>query len=404
MKILYVVPYVPNLIRVRPYNLIRHLAQRGHAITVAAIWTNLQERAALERLRSDGCQIIDHYVPGWRSLWNCVRALPSKTPLQAVYSWDASLARRVAELARPNGHPAFDVMHVEHLRGAQYGLFLKTRFHKLPVIWDSVDSISLLFRQAMMRSKSTFSRGLTRFELGRTERYEGWLLSQFERVVVTSPKDLQALLALLPSEQAQPAIDVLSNGVDLDYFKPDEGIAREPATVVASGKMSYHANIAMALRLVQEIMPSVWARQPEVKVWIVGKDPPRSIQNLAQHPNITVTGTVDDLRPYLRKATLAVTPVSYSAGIQNKVLEAMACGTPVISSPQAVSALSPLPEKDFLIAQTDAEFSESILRLLDSPALRREMMIAGRRYVEKKHDWAVIAGQLEKYYQEMMRN
>jgi glycosyltransferase involved in cell wall biosynthesis len=88
-------------------------------------------------------------------------------------------------------------------------------------------------------------------------------------------------------------ITVLRNGVDLEYFAPVEDIPRDPATLVISGKMSYHANVAMALQLVQEIMPKVWAKRPETRVCIVGKDPPKTIRQF-QNPNITVTGTVND--------------------------------------------------------------------------------------------------------------
>jgi len=86
-------------------------------------------------------------------------------------------------------------------------------------------------------------------------------------------------------------------------------------------------------------MPLVWEKRPDVKVWIVGKDPSPRLLAYAQNPNIQVTGTVDDMRPYLKKATLSAAPISYGVGIQNKVLEAMACAAPVIASQQAVSAL-----------------------------------------------------------------
>ncbi|MDH7487867.1 MAG: glycosyltransferase, partial [Anaerolineae bacterium] len=184
------------------------------------------------------------------------------------------------------------------------------------------------------------SRMLTAFELGRTRRYESWLPSQFDHTLVTSRIDRDALLALVGNgAERVRKISVLPNGVDLGYFVPDESLPRENDTLVVSGKMSYHANVTMVLDLVDKIMPHIWAVKPEVKLWIVGKDPTPEIKSLNQKNGITVTGTVDDIRPYLQRATLAVTPISYGVGIQNKVLEAMACGTPVVSTPQAVSTL-----------------------------------------------------------------
>ncbi len=403
MNILFVVPYVPNKIRVRPYNLIRHLAQLDHRITVLTIWTNEDERKTLQDLEGYCAQVKAVNLPTWRSVINCLLALPSSQPLQAVYSWDPNLAEDIYSLAaHTNGSGAFDVLHVEHLRGARYGIDLNSRLSgrqpPLPIVWDSVDSISLLFRQAMVQSKSMFSRGLTRFELSRTERYESWLLDQFDQVLVTSENDKNAFLSLSEHDGKESGVEVLPNGVDLGYFKPVEGIERNKKDIVLSGKMSYHANVTMVMGFVQDIMPHVWEKHADVQVWIVGKDPPQTLQVLAENSNIHVTGTVDDIRPYLQKATLSASPITYGAGIQNKVLEAMACETPVIATPQAVSALRVEAGKEILVADDTNSFAENVIALLEEPERREKIGKAGRRFVERNHDWAVIAARLEDVY------
>ena len=409
MNVLFVVPYVPDLIRVRPYNLIRHLSDRGHRVTVMTLWTNEQERDSLRQLGEYCDHVWAVYLPGWRSFWNSLIALPSRTPLQSVYCWHPALARMVVELSsRRNGRPGFDVIHIEHLRGARYGVQLKSNHldsnSEIPVIWDSVDSISALFRQAIIYSKSAFGRWLTRLELGRTESYEGWLISQFDRVLVTSSADKRALLAQVDSEQKQDKITILRNGVDLNYFTPDDHIPRESATLVVSGKMSYHANVTMSLHLVNQIMPRVWSVRDDVRVIIVGKDPPRSIRSLAQDPRITVTGTVKDIRSYLQRATLATAPLTYGTGVQNKVLEAMACATPVVATPQAVSALDVRPGEELMVARNSTEFAQAILELLNDPLRGRKIGQDGRSYVEKHHQWREIVVQLEEIYQQAINS
>lgn len=410
MNILYVVPYVPNLIRVRPYNLIKHLSARGHRLTVLTLWVDGREREGIEDLKNFCYQVKSVRVTRSRSLLNSLMALPTRTPLQAVYSWQPALARQVVHLAyQSSGKEAIDVVHVEHLRGAHYGLYLKSGLQRglpvsKPVVWDSVDSISLLFRQATTRSKTRFGRLLTRFELGRTERYEGWLLGQFDHTLVTSPADKEALLSLPVSNGLQPSeISVIPNGVDLAYFSEGEDISREPATLVVSGKMSYHANVTMTLHLVRDIMPLIWAKKPEVKLLVVGKDPAREISSLAENPAVIVTGTVDDIRPYLKRGTVAVAPIMYGAGIQNKVLEAMACATPVVSTPQAVSAIGAVAGQDVLVAQGAEAFAREVLCLLEDPQRRRQVGEAGRRYVESNHHWGRIAERLEGIYEEAVR-
>ncbi|MFC1923244.1 glycosyltransferase [Chloroflexota bacterium] len=191
---------------------------------------------------------------------------------------------------------------------------------------------------------------------------------------------------------------MLPNGVDLGYFTPDEGINRKNRDIVLSGKMSYHANITMVMEFMQDIMPHVWEKNADVQVWIVGKDPPQSLQVLANNPNIHVTGTVDDIRPYLQMATLSASPISYGAGIQNKVLEAMACATPVIATPQAVSALKVEAGKEILVAEDAHTFAEKVIALLEEPERREEIGKAGRKFVEQNHDWAVVAARLADVY------
>ena len=396
MEILFVVPYVPNLIRVRSYNLIRHLAARGHLVTVVTLATNASERSDVEALRPF-CQSVEaEAMPRWRSAWNCLLALPGQGPLQAVYSWQPALMERVQRLAE-----TADVVHVEHLRGARYGVSLKKLLPQRAVVWDSVDCISALFRQAARQSQKLASRWITRFELGRTERYEGWLAGQFDRVLVTSPVDREALLALRNGTSARGKISVLPNGVDLDYFKPYPQVERAPATVVISGKMSYHANVTMALHLVRDILPLIRGQRPDVRLCLVGKEPPRELLALAEDPAITVTGTVKDLRPYLQQATVAAAPLLYGVGIQNKVLEAMACGAPLVASPQAVSALQ-APLGDAVgVASTAKGFAEAVLALLADSERQRQAGAAGRRYVETHHSWGAVATQLEGVYHEI---
>lgn len=401
MDILFVVPYVPNLIRVRPYNLIRGLSARGHRLTVLTVWTDEREREEVERLRHYCTSVQAVHLPTWRSWLNCLRSLPGSTPLQAVYCWQPELMAYLA-----GAEYKADVVHIEHLRGAPYGLYLKSQLaragRRTPVIWDSVDCISLLFRQAAGRSTKPFSRWITRLELSRTEQYEGWLLGQFDQVLVTSRADKEALLSLLPSESVSSPISILPNGVDLDYFEPDPHEVREAATLVISGKMSYHANVTMLLHFAHEILPLIHARRPDVKLCVVGKDPPREVRALAQNPGIFVTGSVPDIRPYLRRATAAVAPLMYGVGIQNKVLEAMACATPVVSTPQAISALSVVPGRDVLVAREPGAFAETVLDLLASPQRQRQVGAAGRRYVETHQPWAAIAAQLEEVYNEVI--
>ena len=426
LKILYVVPYVPSRIRTRPFHLIKALALEGHRITLAAPWSNREEFAAFQELEGH-VSILAERIAFARSLWNCVCALPTARPFQASYSWCPQLAKRLTGKLETED---FDVVHVEHLRGVRYALHLNetvkaSGLRRPRLVWDSVDCISALFRHAAHESSDFRSRLASRLELARTEQLEGWLTTQFGEILLTSESDRRDLLQLAANwhqrngngkaASLSSRITVVPNGVDLEYFSPS-GEAREPLTLLISGKMSYHANVTAVLRFVHKVMPKIWAELPETRLWIVGKNPSRIIQKLGtpwmESPSlgilrggtsksrIQITGTVADIRPFLRKATVAVAPIQYGVGIQNKVLEAMACGTPVVATPQAVSALQVQSGRDLIIAENLQDLADSIISLLKNPGLRLKLAVSGRMYVEQQHEWRSIVRDLTEIYRD----
>ncbi len=387
MRILFVTPYIPSLVRVRPYNLLRALVRRGHAVTLLALMPPGDEGEALPELRA-WCEAV-HVVPLARqqTLLNGLRALPTSLPIQAAYSYSPAFSQIARDLLQ---RETFDVAHIEHLRGA----VLAESLGGLPVVFDSVDSIALLFEKVLKDAPSLKSRLIALLDLERTRRFEGTLTRRFRAVAVTSPTDRQALIN---SGCTPEGVTVIANGVDLEYFAAMD-MDRAPQRLVFTGKMSYHANVAAVEDLVHQIMPLVWAEQPEVQLEIVGKDPAPVIQVLGEDSRIKVTGYVPDMRPYLAQATAAVSTVRYGVGIQNKVLEAMAMGTPVVCSSQACSALKTRAGQDLLVGDSPASIARQILNLLDSPDTQAALGRAGRQYVETHHSWDQAAALFEGLY------
>jgi glycosyltransferase involved in cell wall biosynthesis len=226
--------------------------------------------------------------------------------------------------------------------------------------------------------------------------------SHFDHVCVTSSADKSAFEAL---GKVGAPITVLPNGVDLEYFAPADP-AQRGNSIVFSGKMSYHANVTAAHYLATQVMPLVWAVHPETRLVIAGSRPPKSIVKLAsEYPGrVTVTGYLPDLRKPLHEASIAAAPLLYGAGVQNKVLEAMACATPVVATSRATRALNVQPGIDCMVADTPQIFADALLRLLQDEALRQRIGAAGRRYVEMHHDWHVITTQLETIYRGVQCN
>jgi sugar transferase (PEP-CTERM/EpsH1 system associated) len=401
MRILFVTPYPPSRIRVRGYGFLKQL-RRSHEVTIAAQCASEQEQADVEKLRREGYEVVVVQESKKRSALRSGRALLGTTPLQVAYARSERFAEAVKQLYEQRG---FDAIHVEHLRGIAS---METLIGQYPCVWDAVDCISLLSKQTMAEGPSLSVRMVARVEYERTRRYEARMLSLLSSTIVTSERDRQAMIELrrlfsrdlFSSDEALGSgIQVIPNGVDLEYFHPMPQ-ERRRLNLVFSGKMSYHANIATAFYLYRQIMPLIWEQRPEATLTIVGSKPPKAIQALAQDRRVEVTGYVDDLRPYITRAEVMPCPMVYSVGIQNKALEAMALGTPVVVSRQAAESLGAQAGRDLLVADSAREFAQTTLRLLDDAEMRTSLAQHGRVYVEQRHDWQKIADRLADVYRQ----
>ena len=400
MRILYITPYPPSRIRVRSYGFLTQL-QRAHEVTVMMLCTSERELADAEALRSQGYHAVVARESKRQAIMRSGLALASTRSLHVAYASSTRFTQAIQNLC---AQQCFDVVHVEHLRGiaASESLVLTH-----PVVWDAVDCLSLLYQQTRVAGPNMPIRMLALLENRRTLRYESYLLNTLQHIVVSSARDRQAMIQLLPKEngdarnngsQLGSTISVLPNGVDLDYFCPMHQ-ERRPFNLVFSGKMSYHPNVATVLYLYQQIMPLIWQHRPEVTLTIAGDQPTKAIERLANDPRVEVTGHVDDIRPYIRRAEVMVCPMVYSAGIQNKVLEAMALGTPVVTATRTAEALRACPGRDLLVAESAEKFAEATLHILEDRELRTALSRCGRAYVESYHDWQVVTHELVSIYQ-----
>jgi glycosyltransferase involved in cell wall biosynthesis len=394
VRILFLSPYVPSRIRVRPYHWVRSLVALGHEVHLVALRPPEDQGTPEDEMRSLCAAVEVFPLARARTLLNAAAALPSlATPLQLAYSHHREAGRRVTQLAASG---RFDVAHIEHMRGVA----LASHVRKTPIVYDAVDSISALFEETVRHAPSVAQRLIARLDLGRSRRFEARVPYRVSRVVLTSQREAEAFVALA-GEPARERLSVVPNGVDTEYFRPIAGAERR--SVVFTGKLSYHANAAAAIRLVARVMPLVWGRFPETPVILAGKDPPEAVKALACDPRVTVTGYVDDMRTVLAKAAVAVCPLVYGAGIQNKVLEALASGVPTVTTVTAAGALAGTPGEDYIAVNDDREFAQAVIDLLTDEARRARLAGAGLAYVRAHHQWPQLAERLVRVYEDAMR-
>jgi polysaccharide biosynthesis protein PslH len=411
MRILFVAPYPLSRIRVRAYSFVSYLSSIYY-VKVLVLCTGKRELADAQASRENGF-IVDA-VEERRSIQylRALRALCSHIPLQVAFV-AAPAWRSAIEAELSSGH--YDLLHIETLRA----LGALPLHLPVPVVCDMVDCISHLYELGARAGATTMMRTIGMIEAARVRVYEQIQLGRFSHVLVTSELERQRLLHLLDwncnnncaweghkkfhreLQLLHPGISVLPNGVDRSYFAAYCG-PRQAETLVFSGKMSYHANVAAALYLVEHILPRIWRKRPSVRLVLAGCDPPRILRRLARNPRIELTGYVPDLRPYIAQAQVAVCPLPYAVGVQNKVLEALALGTPVVASSCAIAGLQVVAGRDLLVADHPDVFAAAVLHLLDCQPLRQRLVSCGLDYVATNHNWESLIQKLIAVYKQAL--
>jgi sugar transferase (PEP-CTERM/EpsH1 system associated) len=390
MNILFVTPYVPSRIRVRPFHIISELSKRHDVHVVALRDVDKSRIPGGEDLivSSRSIRVVPH--SDLRGFLQSLAAVPTRSPMCTAYCRSRRMRKIIDDMVSER---KFDVVHVEHLRAAHFAPLGRG----LPVVLDSVDCLTRLFSQ-MTRSRSGLAgRLVAAEEAWKLRRCEPRILKCFDRVLVTSESEREALLGL---DQALK-IEIVPNGVDTEYFAP-QGAHRKPARLVYSGKMSYLPNVEAVLWFADNVLPALRREFPDLEFVIVGSGPPPQVIKLSAVPGISVTGYVEDIRPYLDASAIAVAPVRTSVGVQNKILEAMAMALPVVTSTAARASIG---ECAGVLAADDAEdFVSVVSQLVKEPARAVQLGRLGREEVVGRFSWHQSGLQLEAIYEEVLRD
>ncbi|HWX34327.1 MAG TPA: glycosyltransferase [Steroidobacteraceae bacterium] len=384
MRILLVsemIPWLPSHdgFRVLPANLIRNLSDR-HEIHVIALSHGGEAREQSEWPR-EYCASYSIF-PSDHGMRARMRAISG--------SGDPSLARFVDEAAtrlRP------DVIHLE---GGGLAPLLGAASRGLPAILCVHDSKALRFQEFAGFTASTRQRIRLRFLSLLASRHERRWFGLADRVVVTSPFDGEALSAAVSTDK----IAVIPYGVDLEYYARRQ--PPEAGRIVFTGNMSWPPNEDAAEHFVRDIMPAIRSRIPGASFWIVGASPSARVQSLANVPGIHVTGTVEDIRPWIWSAAVYASPLRFGLGVKNKILEAMASGAPIVATSRSLSGTPLIDGRHAMVADDDAKFAECVIRLLSEPALRDSLSRDALRKAEAEYSWDSITSAFEGLYRDIL--
>ena len=261
---------------------------------------------------------------------------------------------------------------------------------ELPIVADFCDATSMRIA-TKLQFVAWLRKPLLWLRHRQVRRLEQVLARKTAHVAFVSARDREFVLG--PGSQAK----VVPNAIDHRYWRRRPEARSAQNCIIFTGVMDYAPNDDAAVHLIQDIAPLVRRAIPNLEVLVVGRDPSRRVRELASRsPGVVVTGFVDDMRPYLEKATVFVAPLRYASGMQNKVLEALAMQIPVVATSVVAEGLRTNGiAPPVLTARNGLEFAEATVHLLRHASDREALSLQGRRYVENNFCWRRSAEKLE---------
>jgi sugar transferase (PEP-CTERM/EpsH1 system associated) len=379
VRILYIChrfPYPPKRGgKIRPFNMIRHL-HASHEVTVASL---ARSRAEAE----EGSGIADFcarhevvIVADAIQAARMVARLPTPVPSSFGYFHSNTLARRIRQMIRTR---PFDLIFVHCSSVARY----VEHMSHVPKILDFGDMDSHKWLDYARFKPFPLSVGY-QVEGVKLVAEEKRLARAFDICTTTT----RAEWSTLDGYGTGAATDWFPNGVDSTFFTPAPDGAYDPDTISFVGRMDYYPNQECMLAFCRGAFSRIRERRPNAKLLVVGAEPSPAIRRLAEIHGVEVTGSVPDVRPYLHRSAVMVAPLNIARGTQNKILEAMAAGVPVVTSSTAAGGVDAVAGTHLLVADTESDVAAAALTLMSDPAARRRLAHAARARMLSHHAWS----------------
>jgi len=395
VKLLFLAPYLPSPPQSgaprRVHGLLSELARR-HEVSLLAFTAPGEATDAALRATGQYCtelvtvenDRLDRALDRKRKRRIQLRSLFTAQSYERLIYYDPSFQRALDGLiARCN----FDVITTEHSQIACYRLPRTARL----VLDEHNIEYDILWRTTAAERPSIrkLYNWANYLKLRREER-AAW--QRFDGITLTSERDEQLLRRDAPNTPTA----VTPNAVDTDFFQPS-GAPVEAGTILFFGAINYYPNTEGLLYFLDEVFPHVKQQHPGARLMIVGQQPPPAIMSRAAE-DVIVTGLVDDVRPYMERASVVIAPLRIGGGTRLKIVEAMAMGKPIVATRIGAEGLDVNDGEHILLADTAEEFAGQVVRVLDDSALARRLGQAARQRAESLYTWRAAVDRLEGFY------
>jgi sugar transferase (PEP-CTERM/EpsH1 system associated) len=379
--------------RIRTFNLLKHLARRHEIVFVCRQHEGIGETDK-QGFENAGIKaiIVPHQVckkSGTGFYLALLGNLFSRFPYSVSSHYSVQLVAALQELVDGD---RFDLIHCEW---TPYAVNLRS-LPSLPSVVVAHNVEAKIWHRSFQVEANPLKKGYIYLQWKKMEAFERDAFSYFTRVIAVSEEDRLSIAQTQPEDR----VVVVENGVDTEYFNPS-GMASKRNSLVFTGAMDWRPNVDSMLYFLDEIWPMVVKEFPDSTLTIVGRNPAevlrRKVANLA---SVQVTGTADDVRPYVEEASVYIVPLRIGGGSRLKILEALSMCKPVVSTSIGAEGLDLMNDCEILIADEPAKFVGAIARLFRDSVLRGRLGSAGRSLVEKRYQWKTLARKLEDVWQE----
>jgi len=386
MNILYICHRFPfpakDGSRVRSFNIIKHFEQQGHRVWVSSMVRDKQEESQGQGIKEHCHQFTMARTTPWVQNCRMVSRLLSTEPSSMGYFYSATMKKQIEQLLAEQN---FDLIYVHCSSVAQYVKHVAG----IPKILDFVDMDSQKWLSFTEFKSFPMNFGYW-LEGTKLERAERQLCAHFDLCTTITRAECDSLDKLALGG----ATNWFSNGVDSEYFVPTEQ-AYHRHQVCFIGKMDYYPNEQAVSYFCHHVLPLLRQSIPAAEFVIIGAAPSEKVKKLGELSGVTVTGFVDDVRDYVRKSAVMVAPLSIARGTQNKILEAMALGVPVVTSEIGARGIDGDPNKDFIVASSAQQYSDQLETLMSDQELRQRYARQGRLTIEENYSWTHVLQRLD---------
>lgn len=382
-------PYPPdNGSRIRILNVLRQLADDGHRIALLSFARrppSAEALAAVSALCRD-VQVVP-YVAFRPTRLRALLGLLSPRPRSFADTFSRPMADLVRDASAGRG---CDLVIASQIQMAPYALLVQG----VPRVLEELELATICEQAAQGGGARRLRYGLTWLK---TAHFVRSVVNRFDACTVVSPQERALLMRIAPEYHR---VHIVPNAVDLATYAGDYGLP-EPNTLIHTGALSYRANYDAVAYLLREVYPLIRRRRPKTVLRITGSTDGLDLSALLTPPGATFTGYLPDIRPALAQSWVSLVPLRIGGGTRLKILEAMALGTPVVSTAKGAEGLDVRHGEEILIGDTPAHLADAAVSVLEDPCLRARLAAGGRSLVEERYGWHRIGQDLRRLVREI---